>query len=259
MTNQDHIGTLSEACAQSEADALSDAAAQTPAPADAEQTDERTLIANVLANQNNMYAFLSTLFRHELTQAQIDEIPSMRLPAQTQNAHLDKGYRNLVRYMNHSNEFTHTELAADFLHTFIGNTQNSKLVAYPYESVQMSEERLLLQEQHTQVLATYRENKVALNTDINEPEDHIAFELEFMQIMGERAYELITDPSQDEEAYLEPLRAKRNFLIAHLLEWTPKFVNEINAVSKTLFYRAVGDILLGCLELDNELLDELVA
>lgn len=258
MTEQENIDTFNEANSQGEV-VTSEAATAAVATAAPAQTDERALIANVLANQNNMYAFLSALFRRELTQAQIDEIPSMRLPAQTQNAHLDKGYRNLVRYMNHSNEFTRTELATDFLHTFIGNTQNSKLVAYPYESVQTSPERLLLQESHTQVLAAYRENKVALNTDINEPEDHIAFELEFMQIMGERAYALITDPAQDADAYLEPLRAKRDFLIAHLLEWTPKFVDEINAVSKTLFYRAVGDILLGCLELDNELLDELVA
>lgn len=222
------------------------------------ELEERELTARVLASQNDMYAFLASLFRVELTQEQIERIPQMKLPAETGNVHLDKGYRNLVRYMNHSNECTRTELAADYLHTFIGNTQNSSLVAFPYESVQTSPDRLLLQEAHTQVLSIYRANEVVLCDTINEPEDHLSFELEFMQIMGERAVSALREGGSDDEAYIEALTVKREFLVKHLLNWVPKFAGEVNAISRTLFYRAAAEILLGCLELDRELLDELL-
>ena len=72
------------------------------------------------------------------------------------------------------------DLAVDFLHTFIGVTQDREQVAFPYESVYTSPEHLLMQDARDEVLAAYRAAKVVLVDEACEPEDHLAFELEFM-------------------------------------------------------------------------------
>ena len=51
-----------------------------------------------------------------------------------------------------------TELAIDFVRTFIGHGVNAYSAAYPYESVYTSERRLMMQEARAEVLQTLREN-----------------------------------------------------------------------------------------------------
>lgn len=222
-----------------------------------EQGSERELIAALLSNQVQTYAFLAYLFRTEVSVEMLDQIAQMKLPSQTGNELLDAGYRNLVRYMNHSWERTRTELAADFLHTFIGNTQDTSKVAYPYESVHTSGERLLMQEARDQVLAAYRRERVVLNDTINEPEDHIAFELEFVQLMCQRSLEALQD-SGTTGSFIRPLRTAVAFIDEHLLNWAPALAGEMKGVSNTLFYRALADILAGWLQLSRRTLQCLI-
>ena len=53
-----------------------------------------------------------------------------------------------------------TELAIDYVRTFIGHGVNGYSAAYPYESVYTSERRLMMQEARAEVLKTLRENRL---------------------------------------------------------------------------------------------------
>lgn len=219
-----------------------------------DEVAEASAFEAALASQNASYAFLSRLFKREVDNELLAAIAQMRFPADTGNKNLDAGYRGIVRFMNHSGERTRSDLAVDFLHTFIGTSQDIKAVAFPYESVYTSRDHLLMQDARDKALASYRAAEVVLNDDINEPEDHLGFELEFCQILGERALTALR--AGDDEACEHWLTLKREFLCDHLKNWVPSFADDVERLGRTTFYKAVVLVLLGVLELDNEFLDE---
>ena len=59
----------------------------------------------------------------------------MRFPTATGNAKVDEGYHLLYDYLKTAWDDSVTELAIDFVRTFIGHGVNAYSAAYPYESV----------------------------------------------------------------------------------------------------------------------------
>lgn len=216
-------------------------------------------LANTLAEQGRGYGLLAHLFAREVTDELLAELRTAKYPAVTGNDRLDRGYRELCRYLNGSWERTRGELAVDYFHTFIGNTQDVEQVAFPYESVYTSPDHLLMQDARDEVLAAYRSLNVMVSEDANptnDPEDHVAFELAFLGLLGNRAADALR--SGDEDGAAELLEAKRGFLRGHLLNWVPAFADDMARIAQTGFYRALADLLVGTLQTDAVLLDELL-
>ena len=201
-------------------------------------------LAEALRQQSAAYGFVARLLRTEVDDEALGRLRAMRFPAASGNDHLDAGYRGLCAYLNAGGERQHGDLAVDFLHTFIGVTQDREQVAFPYESVYTSPEHLLMQDARDEVLAAYRAAKVVLVDEACEPEDHLAFELEFMQLLGGSCANL--------------LEARRAFLEEHLLNWVPDFADDVQRVARTGFYRALADIVLGVLETDQAFLEDVL-
>lgn len=143
------------------------------------------------------YGMLARLFREEIDLATLRELQKMRFPQATGNAAADEGYHQLYDYLKRAWDDSVTELAIDYVSTFIGHGVNGYSAAYPYESVYTSERRLLMQEARAEVLATLRKNELKRG-NWNEAEDHVALELEFMQRMALRAAEALSDNAEDE-------------------------------------------------------------
>ena len=80
----------------------------------------------------------------------------MRFPASTGNKNVDEGYRLMAKFMSNVWENSLTDLAVDYVRTFIGHGVDAFSAAYPFESVYTSEKRLLMQEARDEVLAIYR-------------------------------------------------------------------------------------------------------
>lgn len=212
-------------------------------------------LIDLMKSRAQAYGMLARLFREEVDLATLRELQGMRFPTATGNATVDEGYHQLFEYLRRAWEDSVTELAIDYVRTFIGHGVNGYSAAYPYESVYTSERRLLMQEARAEVLATLRENELKRG-DWNEAEDHIALELEFMQRMALRAAEALTDGAEDEAvAYL---RTSYEFLENHLLNWVPMLVTDMRLHSKTLFYQGLGQLTLGIIEEDGAVLRELL-
>lgn len=212
-------------------------------------------LIDLMKSRAQAYGMLARLFREEVDLATLRELQGMRFPTATGNATVDEGYHQLFEYLRRAWEDSVTELAIDYVRTFIGHGVNGYSAAYPYESVYTSERRLLMQEARAEVLATLRENELKRG-DWNEAEDHIALELEFMQRMALRAAEALTDGAEDEAvAYL---RTSYEFLENHLLNWVPMLVTDMRLHSKTLFYQGLGQLTLGTIEEDGAVLRELL-
>ncbi len=214
-------------------------------------------LVSLLAQQAAGYELLGRLFQREVDAELLRSLCEGRYPAHTGNDHLDEGYRGLVVFLNHRGERTGTELNVDYLHVFIGNTQDASHVAYPYESVYTSPDHLLMQDARDAVLAAYRSEMVTLVNEHNEPEDHMGFELAFCAVLLRRAVEALT--AGNTARAIELVEKERSFVRDHLDVWAPEFAFNVKRIAQTGFYRALADILLGYLEVDTATMEAVAA
>ena len=221
---------------------------------------EETTLADVhvaLKERTATYGLLSRLFRKEIDERLLNEMRGLRYRVSTGNANVDEGNRLIATYLSGVWENSITELAADYMRVFFGHGYNGHAAAYPFESVYTSEKRLLMQSARDEVLALYRAAGLDKDEDWKEGEDHIALELEYMQILAGRAADALI--RGDRESAITQLTAQRNFLDDHLLGWAPMLAAEMKKFAKTDFYRGLASMMVGFLECDLELLGDLLA
>lgn len=221
-----------------------------------EETTEAIDIAQLMRSRAQTYGLLSRIYRVEADRDLLDEMRGMRFPTSTGSAKADEGYRLLYSYLKKVWDDSVTELAIDYVRVFVGHGVNAFSAAYPFESVHTSERRLLMQEARDEVLAIYRANNLKRGDSWNEGEDHIALELEFMQVMANRTAEALD--SGDEDAAIELLKTQYGFLEDHLINWVPMLVSDMEKFAQTDFYRGTGLLTLGFIETDEELLRDLL-
>ena len=99
-----------------------------------EETVDLVALMNIRART---YGLLANLFREEVDADSLRELQAMRFPTATGNAKVDEGYHLLYDYLKTAWDDSVTELAIDFVRTFIGHGVNAYSAAYPYESVYM--------------------------------------------------------------------------------------------------------------------------
>lgn len=225
--------------------------------ADSDESCAHEELVSLLAQQAAGYELLGRLFQREVDAELLRSLCEGRYPAHTGNDHLDEGYRGLVVFLNHRGERTGTELNVDYLHVFIGNTQDASHVAYPYESVYTSPDRLLMQDARDAVLAAYRSEMITLVNEHNEPEDHMGFELAFCAVLLRRVVEALT--AGNTARAIELVEKERTFVRDHLGVWAPEFAADVKRIAQTGFYRALADILLGYLEVDTVTMEAVAA
>lgn len=218
-------------------------------------TAEQEELVELMGMRANTYGLLARLFREEIDEAELRELQGMRFPTATGSARVDAGYRALYEYLRTAWDDSVTELAVDYVRTFIGHGVNGYSAAYPFESVYTSERRLMMQEARAEVLRTLRENGLKAGA-WNEGEDHVGLEMEFMQRMALRTADDLR--AGDEAAAAGRLETQRAFARDHLLNWLPMLVSDMKRFARTSFYRGLGDLALGYVEEDAALLDELL-
>lgn len=216
---------------------------------------EEADIASIMDMRASTYGLLARLFQKEVDGEALAQLQAMRFPAATGNATVDEGYHQLYEYLKTAWDDSVTELAIDYVRTFVGHGVNGYSAAYPFESVYTSSRRLLMQEARAEVLQVLRDNDLKRGS-WNEGEDHIALELEFMQRMSLRTADALR--AGDEDASVDLLATQRAFVRDHLLNWLPLLVTDMRLFSKTLFYQGLGQLALGYVEEDAAILAELL-
>jgi TorA maturation chaperone TorD len=235
--------------------APADPTAATPSPQDAGEASPKEL-SDFMKGRSRTYGMLARIFRVEADEEFVGELRAMRFPTSTGNAHADRGYRLMCNYLRGVWEDTQLDLARDYMRTFIGHGVNGRSAAYPYESVHTSEKRLLMQGARDEVLAIYRANNLKKDERWRDCEDHIALELEFMQVMAGRTAKALAEYREDDA--IETLRTQRDFVENHLVNWVPIFVEDIMRWSQTDFYRGAGELLLGFVQTEREALADML-
>ena len=227
-------------------DTATTAAAATPA---AEETTDLAALAELTAQRSAVYRLLARLYRVEVDEEFLTELKAMRFPAATGNTAVDAGYRAIATYLSGADAHAITDLAVDYVRAFIGHGVDAYSAAYPFESVYTSPKRLMMQEARDEVLAVYRSEGLDKLPSWKESEDHIALELEFMAVLGDR----IVTAAEAERL----LSTQRNFLEDHLASWAPLMTADLRRFAQCGLYQGLASLTDGFLQVEEEFFDEI--
>lgn len=138
-------------------------------------------------------------------------------------------------------------LARDYQALFVGP---GPLLAPPYESVHLSREHLLFEEQTLQVREAYRAFGLVAPALNREPDDHIGLELHFLAEVCLRSLDALD--TGDDDRFDATLAAHQAFLTDHLLLWGPECLALVRDNAKTDYFRGVALLTTGLLDQARE-------
>jgi TorA maturation chaperone TorD len=133
-------------------------------------------------------------------------------------------------------------LKADYTRLFIGL---GTVLAPPWESVHLSREKLLFQEQTLEVRQWYHRFGLVTEKLNKEPDDHIGLELSFLSYLSSLCLKAM---AENDAARLEQiLQAKRQFISEHTLKWAPGWCEQVEENASTDFYSGLAKLIRGTL------------
>ncbi len=127
------------------------------------------------------------------------------------------------------------EVADDHFRLFRGPGER---MAVPWASVYLTEEALMFGEETLAVREAYARHGLAVPNLNQEPDDHIALELEFLATLLVRAIE--ADEAGDTAGAAALVADHDGFVRDHLLPFAPDFFARVEQAAATTFYRGVG-------------------
>lgn len=205
-----------------------------------------------LESRADMYRALGNLYLNTLSEQQIEELALTDYD--TLRADPDKriasGFNDIYRALRRRNTGTRQLLAMDFTSCFLGTKTYRGLTGAPYESLYRDSSGTLMGPIRTQVFNTYKRERIALQPDLDLPEDHLSFEMEFLAVLCDRCAKAVEAGDRDEA--LRVLGVQKAFLEEHVLAWFPRFHNLTTKLLETRFYRGVLNVTRGFLESEPE-------
>lgn len=211
----------------------------------------------VCKQRSKTYGWISRLYRKEVDEELLTQMHDMHYRVATGNAKVDEAHRLIATYLSGIWSNTLTELAADYMRVFFGHGYDGHAAAYPFESVYSSERRLLMQDARDEVLALYRAAGLEKQESWKEGEDHMALELEYMQILAQRTADAIDEG--DEPKAVKLVKSQKSFLEDHLGSWAPLLSEQMMHFALTDFYKGLAYLTEGFIETDYELLKDLIS
>lgn len=127
------------------------------------------------------------------------------------------------------------ELLRDYTRLFLGPMD---ILAKPYGSYWLDEEKTLMGESTLAVLDLYAEAEFEMDEEFRELPDHVAAELEFLYLLTFRENEARVAGAQT-ATWLD---LRRRFLRQHLGAWVRPFATAVRAGTKCDFYRELATL-----------------
>lgn len=141
--------------------------------------------------------------------------------------------KKMVKDLENSSQ---VDLAVEHAALFIGPFE---LPSPPYGSVYLEKNNRLMGDTTMEVKKIYAE--AGLKLEVQEPPDHISFELEFIQYLFTMEKEASDKGDNEKAQSLATLR--KDFQRVYLTSWVPRFCEKIRAATKLMFYRNLADCL----------------
>ncbi len=205
-----------------------------------------------------VYRLMAQMYFKELDAASIELLRAGGLGAiETGNQTADAGLREMGAYLERAGRGARQELAVDFARCMLAAGSYEERRPTPYESVFTSETGLLMQEARDDAYRFYCEAHLGVNESLQTPEDHLAFELEFMAALAERAAASLE--SKLAPAALADVRTQAEFHAAHLENWIDAYTDCLSECAQTRFYRGLAAFTRGFIHEDRTMIAEALA
>lgn len=217
-------------------------------------------LQEMLAARSEYYRMLKDLYFRAPTQEEIDAMAQTdfaELRAGREESLLAEGFDDIFRYLRKRNTGTRQELSADYTGAFLGTKVRDGNQAMPYESLFRDESGLLMRQPRNEVYHFYKQANVMLKGDLNIPEDHLAFEFEFMAILCDRAADHLAEGDLD--GCRKQIELQSEFFESHIASWFGEFYDRAMGFVETRFYRGVLKITKAFLEGERDALDEMLS
>ncbi len=194
---------------------------------------------NSMTEIQPLFGFLKRIFLEEMDKEMLLEL--QQIPVDSNGDDLDHGFNLVIQAVLDNSERMDDyveELAVEFSRLFIGP---KRAPAVPFASFYLSENSTVMSEITLEVRKQYLQAGLAVQNLYQTPEDHIGFELEFMEYLLTRLLELQEAGDEEEAERLEELM--NTFFNDHLTAWAPDFADLIIEHSSEDFYRGAALIL----------------
>jgi len=214
----------------------------------------KTDLFEVLKDRCSSYAFLSHIYWEEVSSDLLEElVGSEALVRQATVAGMEVFGEFLRKLKGSDFESAAAALSAEYANLFLNAGNNP---VFPYESVYTSPEKLLMQKARDEVLREYRQQGLDRSEKSNEPEDHLAIELEFMSFLCQKTIKALQ--IENREQGIAYLQKQKEFLEQHLLVWCPGFCDDLAQASESDFYRGIAFLTKIFLNSELETLSALI-
>ena len=204
--------------------------------------------------------FLARLYYEELDDALLDDLARTQqvLPLSDDLDEMERefvlGNNRIAKYVQNRTPDTLVESKCDYARVFLGAGQLQEMPVAPFESVYTSEDRILMQDARDDMYRTLRRANLVIDDRFNMPEDHIAFELQYLAWEAGETCRL-AEEGDWERAAASSARFE-DFLRRHLLNWVPRFVDEALELACTPFYRGLLQMTKAWLLIEASLLED---
>jgi len=209
-------------------------------------------LLDILRERRSSYAFLSRIYREEVSLALLKELTNLA-PQEESDGGQQIQARFFAGLQRADPQKAQTDLAAEYAALFLNMGRKP---VYPYESVYTSEERLLMQKARDDVVKEYAAEGLDRIAAFNEPEDHIAIELEFMAHLCQQTLGALEQG--DRKTGAAYLQKQKTFLEKHLLVWAPQFCDDVLQAAQSDFYKGIAQLTKDLLASEPETIDELL-
>ncbi len=129
------------------------------------------------------------------------------------------------------------DLLLDYTRLFLGPMD---ILAKPYGSVWLDQEKTLMNESSMAVLELYKEADFEMDEEFRELPDHVAAELEFLYVLIFRENEALR--AGDTVTLDQARDLKQRFLDQHLGRWVGAFTSAMREHAQTDFYHQLADL-----------------
>lgn len=214
-------------------------------------------LKNVLLGRENFYGFLSRIFL-EPPDKKIYEmieqmLPSLETITENEEGRFKNSVTEIKKIMEKRQSKSGQDLKDDDLETLRKYTRLFCLTdSTPVsESYYTSVDKLVMQESRDDVVKIYRKYGFSMDSNSNEPEDHIAYELMFIAYLSSIARNAL----ENDKNFYDNLKLQNDFLHSHLLNWCDKFVEKIESVGGLSIYVYMGRFMSDFLKNDADFLE----
>jgi TorA maturation chaperone TorD len=209
----------------------------------------RKKMSNTAVARSRVYGLLTTVFRAEPTEAFIRDLHGPQFSGAFSDLGVDLGEAFHTATENEIVE----ELALEFTRLFLGPGHHISAHESIYAEVD-GELGGLWGAKTVEVKRFIEATGLDYESGFTGLPDHISVELEFMRKLSE--WEAARWSNNDSENAKYCLRVQKKFIEEHLLEWAPKFCDDVIDKADTPFYREMAKVTRNFLEFDHILINE---